>query len=206
MNRGKFIVFEGIDGSGKTTQIKHLEQYFEEQNQAFHSTKEPTDGPIGKMIRQVLNRELKMSEKTMAALFLADRLDHIQKEEDGMLGLVEQGTNVISDRYYLSSYAYHSAHVPLDWVIAANSECAKLLRPNLVIFLDITPEVSLERIRKSREMLDLYETEERLIKVRANYFKAMQLIENQENILVIDATLEEAVIAKKIKEAVSQIS
>ena len=200
--RGKFIVFEGIDGSGKTTQINRLVKHLQLTGISVHATKEPTDRPIGKVIRQVLNKELKMSEKTMAAMFLADRLDHIQNEEDGMLNLVEQGTTVVSDRYYLSSYAYHSAHVPLDWVIAANSECAKLLRPDLIFFLDITPEASLERIRKSRAFLDLYETEERLTKVRDNYFKAMKKIEKEENIIVLDATQNEEVIFKQIKKRI----
>ncbi|MEN0051887.1 MAG: dTMP kinase [Bacteroidota bacterium] len=206
MRKGKFIVFEGIDGSGKTTQIKRLTQQFEAMNWAYHDTKEPTDRPVGKLIRRVLNRELKLGEKTMAALFLADRLDHIQHEEDGMLAKVAQGIHVISDRYYLSSYAYHSTHVPLDWVIAANRECAKLLRPDLVIFLDITPEKSLARIKKSRASLDLYETEEQLKKVRKNYFIAMERVEAEEHIVVIDATQKETVIAATIWEAVAGLS
>ncbi|MEM8524370.1 MAG: dTMP kinase [Bacteroidota bacterium] len=201
--RGKFIVFEGIDGSGKTTQINRLVEYLEAKGTSVHATKEPTDRPIGKMIRQVLNKELKMSEKTMAALFLADRLDHIQNEEDGMLNLIKQGTTVVSDRYYLSSYAYHSAHVPLDWVIAANAECAKLLRPDLIFFLNIKPKVSLARIRKSRAFLDLYETEERLTKVRDNYFKAMEKIGAAEYIVVLDATQEEEVIFEQIREHIN---
>jgi len=199
-SRGRFIVFEGIDGSGKTTQINRLVNYLKQKEISVHATKEPTDRPIGKMIRQVLNKELKMSEKTMAAMFLADRLDHIQNEEDGMLKLINQGTTVVSDRYYLSSYAYHSAHVPLNWVINANNECANLLRPDLIFFLDITPEASLERIRKSRAFLDLYETEERLTKVRDNYFKAMKRIEKEENIIILNATQEEEVIFEQIKE------
>ncbi|MEM1326323.1 MAG: dTMP kinase [Bacteroidota bacterium] len=205
MSKGKFIVFEGIDGSGKTTQIERLVGNLEAQNATVHPTKEPTDGAIGKMIRSVLNRELKMSEKTMAALFLADRLDHIQREGDGMLGLIESGTTVICDRYYLSSYAYHSEFVPLDWVMAANAECAKLLRPDLIIFLDITPEKSLERIRKSRAFLDLYETEERLKKVRDNYFLAMKRIEKEENILVLDATLPADQLEEVIFQAVQKL-
>jgi dTMP kinase len=205
MSKGKFIVFEGIDGSGKTTQLERLVMRLRAEEVTVHETREPTDGPIGKLIRQVLNRELRMSEKTMAALFLADRLDHIQKEKDGMLGLIASGTTVVCDRYYLSSYAYHSEFVPLDWVMTANAECAKLLRPDLIIFLDITPEKSLERIRKSRAFLDLYETEERLKKVRDNYFLAMKRIEDEENILVLDATLPEEQLVEQIWEAVKSL-
>ncbi|MEM9886989.1 MAG: dTMP kinase [Bacteroidota bacterium] len=201
MQKGKFIVFEGIDGSGKTTQIQRLEQELKSNHLAYSSTKEPTDRPVGRLIRQVLNRELKMSEKAMAALFLADRLDHIQEEENGMLKQIKQGKHVISDRYYLSSYAYHSEHVPLDWVIFANSECKKLLRPDLTIFLDITVAASLARIRKSRAFLDLYETEERLKTVRTNYFTAMERVQAEEHLLVLDATEAEEKIAERIWEA-----
>jgi dTMP kinase len=121
------------------------------------------------------------------------------------LGLIASGTTVVCDRYYLSSYAYHSEFVPLDWVMTANAECAKLLRPDLIIFLDITPEKSLERIRKSRAFLDLYETEERLKKVRDNYFLAMKRIEDEENILVLDATLPEEQLVEQIWEAVKSL-
>ncbi len=191
MQAGKFIVFEGIDGAGKTTQLKKLEQYLQQQNIAFYLTKEPTDGPIGSLIRNVLNKRIQLDERTMAALFLADRLDHIQNPVNGMLQAQHAGKLVITDRYYLSSYAYHSAYVPMEWVISANSECAKLMRPDVIFFLDISPEASLERIRRTRSFLDLYETKERLTQVRINYYKAIDAVKSTENVIILDGTQSE---------------
>lgn len=205
MQQGKFIVFEGIDGAGKTTQLKKLEQHLKQQNISFYLTKEPTDGPIGSLIRNVLNKRLQLDERTMAALFLADRLDHIQNPVNGMLQAQKAGKLVISDRYYLSSYAYHSAYVPMDWVIAANSECAKLMRPDIIFFLDISPEDSLERIRKTRAFFDLYETKDRLTQVRSNYYKAIGAVKSTENIVILDATQPEEKLFQQIIKEVNKI-
>ncbi len=205
MSNGKFIVFEGIDGSGKTTQIQRLQARFREQQLPIYVTKEPTDSPIGAVIRNVLNKRIRTSEKTIAALFLADRLDHIENPVNGMLGYVQQGTHVISDRYYLSSYAYHSSHVPLEWVIAANAECAQLLRPDVIFFIDIAPEESLERLKKGRAFLDLYENLERLKSVRTNYMRAIERVQKEENIIRIDGNQSEAVIAAEIWAKVQEI-
>jgi dTMP kinase len=198
MQAGKFIVFEGIDGAGKTTQLKKLEQHLQQENISFYLTKEPTDGPIGSLIRNVLNKRIQLDERTMAALFLADRLDHIQNPINGMLQAQQAGKLVISDRYYLSSYAYHSAYVPMDWVISANSECAKLMRPDIIFFLNISPEASLERIRKTRAFLDLYETKDRLTQVRSNYYKAIDAVKAKENVIILDATKSEEQLFQQI--------
>ena len=198
MAKGKFIVFEGIDGSGKTTQIERLKANLQAEKQSVYVTREPTDSPIGSVIRNVLNKRIKTSEKAIAALFLADRLDHIENPVNGMLGYLEAGTNVISDRYYLSSYAYHSSHVPLEWVIAANAECAQLMRPDLIFFIDISAEESLERLRKGRDFLDMYENLERLQSVRNNYMRAIERVQAEENIVRIDGSQSEAAIAAEI--------
>ncbi len=205
MSKGKFIVFEGIDGSGKTTQIQLLQARFRAASLPIYVTKEPTDGPIGAVIRNVLNKRIKTSEKAIAGLFLADRLDHIENPINGMLGQLGQEMHVISDRYYLSSYAYHSSHVPLDWVIAANAECAKLLRPDIIFFIDISAEESLERLKKGRAFLDLFENLERLKSVRANYMRAIERVEKEENIIRIDGSQSEATIAAEIWEQVQEI-
>jgi len=79
---GKFIVFEGIDGSGKTTQIELLKSKLQSIGQNVHMTTEPTDRSVGRLIRQILRKEINTSEETLAALFVADRLDHIQNEDE----------------------------------------------------------------------------------------------------------------------------
>ncbi len=203
--QGKFIVFEGIDGSGKSTQLSLLAQKLKSAQIPVLATKEPTDGPIGVIIRNVLNKRLVLDEKTIAALYLADRLDHIQNPVNGMLHQRNAGKTILCDRYYLSSYAYHSSHVPLQWIIAANAECAELMRPDVIFFLDVAPEVTLERLEQSRYFLDLFETKERLIQVQANYYKAIQQIEAKEHIVILDATQSQAQIALQVWEVVQQL-
>lgn len=186
MQRGNYIVFEGIDGAGKSTLIHKLKHYLMDENKKVITTAEPTSNPIGSMIRHVLSGRIDMSEKTIAALFLADRLDHLQNKENGILKHLDEGYTVIGDRYYLSSYAYHVPHVSLDWVIEANSLCAQLLRPAITFFIDISVEESLKRISAGRQELDRFENEERITRVHANYKTAMDAVRRDENLVVIN--------------------
>jgi len=154
----------------------------------IHHTCEPTRNPVGALIRKIITRQVTTNEQTIGALFLADRLDHIQHSEYGMLQYLEKGEHVISDRYYYSSYAYHVPHLSMDWVIEANQLCADLLRPDLVLFLDIPVEETLRRIADNRDSNDLFETEERLTQVRNNYQEAIKREGLKDNVVVIDAT------------------
>lgn len=140
-------------------------------------------------MRQAITRQIVLNEATIAALFVADRMDHIVNEEYGMLSYLEQGIHVISDRYYLSSYAYHVPHVTLDWVINANSVCKDLLSPDLILYVDIDVATSLSRIANNRATVDLYENEQRLTEVRNNYLNAIQKVSNVEHIITINGTL-----------------
>ena len=149
-NRGKFIVLEGIDGSGKSTQMKLLAKALEEKNQEARLTLEPTYGMVGDPLHRILSGEIEADPKVVAALFVADRLDHILNREDGVLKTLNEGKWVICDRYYFSSYAYQSVEVPEKWVIDANSLCADALRPDVTIFIDISPKAAMERILANR--------------------------------------------------------
>src|SRR5690242_17353938 len=117
MKRNYFIALEGIDGSGKTTQAKLLVEKLQNQAHKVYGTREPTDNPIGTLIRSVFKGKLEADHKTIAALYLADRLEHLLNKEDGVLKKMEEGYTVVTDRYYFSSYAYHGTHMSLDWVI-----------------------------------------------------------------------------------------
>ncbi len=181
-----FIAFEGIDGSGKSTQAKLLAAYFEQKGSQVVLTAEPTKHGIGKMIRSAFAKEITLQESTIAALFAADRLEHIQHPTEGMLSLLQQGKVVITDRYYFSSYAYHSVHVPMDWVIASNALAASILKPTINFFIDVEPQVAMQRIIATREHIELYETEDNLIAVRDNYLKAFGLMDNSEKIISIN--------------------
>lgn len=201
-----FIALEGIDGSGKSTQIKLLEKKLGQFNIKSYPTFEPTDKPIGKMIRDIFSGKMEGDHRTIAALFAADRLEHILNHQDGILKMLQQNYTVISDRYYLSSYAYHGTHMDMDWVIHTNKFCAELCKPNIHIYIDIEPEVSMQRIQKGRTNIELYETLENLTKVRDKYFEAFERVGKHENIVIIDGNRPENLIAKDIWNAIEQLT
>jgi len=186
MRKSKFIVFEGIDGSGKSTISKLLYEKLNEVTGDVYRTFEPTDSPIGSVIKNILNKRIVSDDKTIGALFLADRLDHIQNPVTGMMQYLEKGTHVISDRYYYSSYAYHVPMLSLDWVINANKACADILRPDIVFYLEISAEESMRRINASRKFHDLFETKEKMDKVIVNYAEAIKREGQKDNVVIID--------------------
>jgi dTMP kinase len=194
----KFIVFEGIDGAGKSTLIKMLNDRMIDQGMKTHLTAEPTKNYIGKHIREILTGQREGHEKTIASLFLADRVDHLAHSEYGIIQYLDKDVNVLCDRYYLSSYAYHVPHVTLSWVIDANSICADLRRPDYTFFIDISVEESLRRLTASRAQLERFETLERITQVRANYMAAIDRVKQDENIVIIDG-------ARQIDEVLEDI-
>lgn len=199
--KGNLIVFEGIDGSGKSTQIKLLADRLKEHGILVETTAEPSEGPIGVMIRQILTGERKMDNRVIAALFAADRLDHILNEEQGLLGKIENGTTVICDRYYFSSYAYNGVDMPMDWVIAANSQSSRLLKPTVNIFIDLDPDIALERIVRNRQRTELFEKKSRLEAVRENYFKVFEDMQ-EETVVIVDGNQTPEVMAEEIWQKV----
>src|ERR1017187_6127173 len=186
MKKNLFIAFEGIDGSGKSTQVKHLCYNLQNAGHKVYLTCEPTDSPIGKLIRDIFNHRMEGDHRTIAGLFVADRLDHLLNKSNGILKKLEEGYTVISDRYYFSSYAYQGTHMPMEWVIEANSMSADLLRPDLNIYIDIAPEDGMARLNKDRSSIELYETLENLKNVRAKYSEAFELLKLKEKIFSLD--------------------
>lgn len=184
--RGKFIAFEGIDGSGKSTQIQRLADRLGKEGVDFYTTAEPTDAPIGTMLRQILRGEMKVDHKVIAALFAADRLDHLLNEANGIASKVERGTTVITDRYYFSSYAYNSVDMPMEWVIQTNAQSAEILRPTVTVFIDVEPDTAMERIIRNREQQELFEKKSRLVEVRKKYFEAFERMKDVESVVIVD--------------------
>ncbi|MCX6304660.1 MAG: dTMP kinase [Bacteroidetes bacterium] len=205
MKRNLFIAFEGIDGSGKSTQVKLLAEKLTEAGHRVYSTVEPTDSYIGTIIRDIFNHRIEADHRTIAGLFVADRLDHLLNKANGILKKLEDGFTVITDRYYFSSYAYHGAHMSLDWVIEANSLSAGLLRPDLNIFIDIAPETGMDRIKRGRSSLELFETIENQVKVRAKYFEAMGKLKGAEKIFITDGNRSPELIAADIWTEISKM-
>ncbi|KAB8153503.1 dTMP kinase [Kordia sp. TARA_039_SRF] len=186
MKNNIFIAIEGIDGSGKSTQAKNIAKRLEAEGHKVYLTFEPTDMRIGKMIRSILGGKEKADEKVIAALFAADRLDHILHETEGILKKLAEGYIVITDRYYFSSYAYHGAHLDMDWVIASNQMAANILKPTVNIFVDVSPEVAMQRINANRETVEIYETLDNLKAVQSQYVRAFEKLQQEEHIVKVN--------------------
>lgn len=195
---GKFIAFEGIDGSGKSTQIQLLADRLRKTGVDCYTTMEPTDSPIGSLIHQIMTGRIKTDNKAIAALFVADRIDHLKNEINGIVAKIEAGITVITDRYYFSSYAYHSVDMPMDWVIQANEPCKEILQPTITIFIDVDPDTALERITRNRTHTELFEKKSRLVKVRENYLKAFEKLKDIERVIIVDGNQTPEAIAEEI--------
>ncbi len=153
---GKLIVLEGLDGAGTTTQVKRLVEHLRASGRAAHATREPSDGPIGKLIREMLTGGhaipgQSLSQSTFGLLFAADRLDHLQREVEPQLAA---GAIVVSDRWYHSSLAYQGTGADRDWITMLNARARK---PDLTIFLEVRPEVAAKRRLDAGRVQELFE-------------------------------------------------
>lgn len=203
---GKFIVFEGIDGSGTSTQSELLKDFLLDNNINAVTTCEPSSGPIGNMIREGFKKRLsfvrdeKLFDEQMAYLFAADRHDHIHNEVDGIYYLNNKGITAISTRYFFSSLVYHvNNDEEYNFVKKLNE---KFPLPDLTIYIDNPVEVSLKRIAL-RAHRDTYENKEKLEKVKLNYKKVFE--EYTENLLIVDGSKSIKEIHDEIKKRVLKL-
>ncbi len=174
--KGLFIVFEGVDGGGKSTQIKMLSGFFTGKGYEVEQHMEPTHETIGQVLWDYMNsKERSFNPETEALLFAADRIEHGKLINKAL----DQGKIVISDRYKHSSLAYQgAAGADIDWMQSLNKHA---LVPDLVILLDIDPDKSLERVLD--RVKTVFEKNEYLKKVRAEYLRYAELGE----LVVVDA-------------------
>ncbi len=182
-----FIVLEGLDGSGTTTQSTLLHHKFERNS--FHSflTCEPTDSFIGKTVRRVLQKKEVVAPGTLAKLFVADRHNHVYHQEDGIIAHLDNGSFVISDRYLFSSLAYQSIDWDFDSVWDLNSPFPL---PEHLVFLDISPEEGQRRVLDRNTPMEIYENKDFQDEIRSNYFHTFSLFEHTDMQLhIFDATL-----------------
>ena len=205
MAKGKFIVVEGLDGSGKSTQIKLLKDKLIKKGYRVYVTAEPTEFETGKYLRRILSESLKKDMYLQAALFLADRLEHITSPINGIQGYLDKGFYVISDRYYYSSFAYQGTESDMDWVMDINLKCERMLKPDLCIFLDVNPDTCKNRIDTSRGKPELYEKDiEKIRSIRENFFTVFDKLKDTHNIAIIDANDEIENINNKMLEKVAE--
>ena len=203
--RGRFIVFEGIDGAGKTTQIELLTQALTAQGRRIYRTAEPTESVSGGLLRDALSGVSKRTPCEMAALFVLDRIFHNTNPVNGIEKMLSEGVDVICDRYYYSSLAYQGSETDAKWVQDMNLSCPEIRRPDVCIFLDLTPEQSMERIGKGRVTVEIYENVERLTRVRDRFYSVFQALSETDRVCVVNAARPIAEIHRDIVKLVEDI-
>jgi dTMP kinase len=163
--RGILVALEGIDGAGKTTQARELAAALSRANVPFVTTKEPTGGPWGVKIRSSAQTGRMPIQEELAA-FLADRREHIA---DLINPALEAGKVVIIDRYYPSTVAYQGARgLDPDELLRANAFAPK---PDILLILDVAPQVGLARVRSRGDVADLFEKEDELARAREIFLR-----------------------------------
>jgi dTMP kinase len=169
--KGIFIIIEGLDGSGKTTQAKLLAKKLEKTHSVL-LTAEPSCGKTGSYIREdCLYEEKRLPTEAEALLFAADRIEHMYSEVKPAL---EDGKLVICDRYIYSSLAYQgSAGLSLDWIKTIN---ARALQPDFSIFIDVPPERVIERLQRKKSVMETLETQQKVREIYLKYVAKGELV------------------------------
>ena len=182
-----FVVIEGLDGSGGTTQSRLLQDWLVAKGYNVHLTCEPSNRPVGQFIQRALNNgteESSISDRVLPFLFAADRQDHLDEE---ILPALENDHIVISDRYYHSSLAYQGLSVGFSKVAALNESFRK---PDMTFFLWLEPEISFSRIQHRGQPVERFETLDRLRNIAEAYDSVFSYCRTQnECIFKIDAQL-----------------
>jgi dTMP kinase len=200
MTLRNFIVFEGIDGTGTTTQLRILQDRYHETRGAATSTVftcEPTSGEIGKLIRRCLKGELSYNPDTLARLFAADRCEHLHGA-GGIVELCESGNAVFTDRYLFSSLAYQGETGDPGLPELLNRDFPY---PAFLFFFDIDPEISMARVESRAGNLEIFEKREFQKKVRARYLDVIARAEREcpeMRVIRVDATEPIEEISRKI--------
>lgn len=206
MAKNLFIVFEGIDSSGKTTQAELLKNSLIANKEQAVISPEPSNGIIGNLIRQALKQRIVFSkdrelfDRQMAYLFAADRHDHLYNDVDGVFKLIADNYHVISTRYYFSSLAYNCDSVEqFDFIQKLND---RFPDPDLTIYIDLPIEVSLKRLQE-RSSQEIYETKAKLTKVRKQYQQIFSTYQGKA--IAIDGTQDPQIIHQQILGVVQEI-
>lgn len=207
-NDGLFVVFEGIDGAGTTTQAARYASYLRSRRRLVHVTGEPSGGPMGSLLRLMLKQRVTLSshhrESTMTLLFAADRIDHIESEISPHL---RDGYVVISDRYELSSIIYQSIGIEDETerkkFVAWIRECNRYaMQPDITVVIDVDPDVAEHRRRMRGGASDLFEEPELQSRLARAYLKAEELV-GSERLLHVDGNGDVDSVTTAVTEALA---
>jgi dTMP kinase len=203
--RGRFVVLEGLDGAGTTTQTAELTRRLTVRGLRVLATAEPSRGPIGTLARLAISRRLRggdgkdLDRGALSLLFAADRLDHAQAE---IVPALVSGRWVVSDRYALSSLAYQTLDLPERFVAQIN---ARAPRPDLTILLELPPELAVKRRRAAKPEADLFEelaTQRRVAKNYRRYVEPREGLPDLGPIVRLDAAQPIVAVAEQIERLV----
>ncbi len=200
--KGKFVVFEGLDGAGTTTQMKLLSVEFEKRGKKTFVTHEPTENPIGKLVRAALQKKFATTPSALALLYASDRDDHLYNPCYGIVPMLDEGINVISDRYFYSSIAYQAVQCDGAFIKTINSTFP---HADCIIFIDTPVSDCMARIEKRGEEKELFEKEDYLNKVRDNYLKEFSTLPEGVKLITIDGRLSIEETAEEIKKELERI-
>lgn len=197
---GKFIVFEGLDGSGQTTQVELLKEFLEKKQYSVVTTKEPTqDSKAGLKIKKILTEKIKIDPFELQKLFAEDRACHLKKV---IIPNLKNGKIVISDRYFFSSFAFGSADgADLEKIIELNNQ---FLLPDICFLLKVSPKECIRRIEKRGEPKTLFEEEKKLAKVWHFYeiiskrFKCIKIIDGEKSIDDVFNEIKEVITTREL--------
>lgn len=201
----KFIVIEGIDGSGKSTQIHLLADKMRSVGRTVAVTAEPTTSSTGGLVRDALSGFTPRSGSEIAALFMADRVAHNRNPVWGIEKLLADGKDVLCDRYYYSSLAYQGLVTDPEWVRKINLECPDIRKPDLCIFLDVDFRRCGRRIDTERAFLEIYENDRAQEDIRARYFDVFRELSGRDRIRVIPADRSPEDVAEDVFSAVTEL-
>ncbi len=180
----RFIAIEGLDGAGTTTQVHRLVAALGARGLPAHRTCEPSDLVVGRVVRAVLRQEEDAPRRAVLPwLFAADRADHLDREVRPALAA---GRHVVTDRYVPSSLAYQALDAPAELVWQLN---AAFPAPDLTVFVEVPPEVALDRIGARGDRREVYERRDLLERVAANYAEALdRLAQRGDRVERVDGT------------------
>ena len=203
--RGRFVVYEGLDGAGTTTQSQLLAERLRAKGRTVWLAHQPSEGPVGGLVKGVLagrgatlnadGKPAPLDERVMALLFAADRLDQVSSQIEPRLA---RGEDVILDRYVLSSLAYQGSIVSHDFIQQANRYAPK---PDLTLFLYVPSSVALERVKSRGAKLERYETAAQMQLIEREY---LRLVGTLAAVVSIDGTRSIAEVAELCHAALVQ--
>jgi dTMP kinase len=208
-NDGIFVVIEGIDGAGTTTQCERYGAHLRAARRLVHITREPSAGPVGSLLRLVLTRRvvlpLTRHAQTMSLLFAADRMDHLANEIEPYL---RDGYVVLCDRYDLSSLAYQSitadpadAASSVEWIRTLNGHAR---RPDVTLVLDVSPEIATQRRRARGGAAEIFDDAELQARLASAYRQAEAFVP-ADRVIHIDSNRDPDAVALSVAAALDPI-